>query len=107
MSTQKVKIKTGDTVMAIAGKDKGKTGKVLQVFPKEYRASVEGINMAVKHLRPRRNGEKGQKIQYPAPIHLSNLMIMDPKANKPSRIGYKILEDKSKVRILKKSKERI
>lgn len=107
-----MKIKSGDRVKVIAGKDKGKKGKVLQVFADRQRASVEGINLAIKHLRPRKQGEKGQKIEFPAPIIISNLMLLCPKCNKPARIQYKYLEksgDKKakKVRICSKCKELI
>jgi len=107
-----MKIKSGDKVKIIAGKDKGKKGKVLQVFPEKKKASVEGLNLAIKNLRPRKQGEKGQKIEFPAPIDISNLMLMCPKCNKPTRIKYKILEKvankkNKKVRICSKCKELI
>jgi large subunit ribosomal protein L24 len=106
------KIKSGDKVKVIAGKDRGKKGKVLQVFIERNRASVEGINLAIKHLRPKRQGEKGQKIEFPAPIVISNLMLMCPKCNRSIRIKYKFLQktgDKksAKVRICGKCKELI
>lgn len=66
-------VKTGDTVEVIAGKDRGKTGKVLQVFPRLARVSVQGINMVKRHMRSRRSGDKGQIVQFPMPIHLSNV----------------------------------
>jgi len=107
-STYGGKIKSGDKVKVIAGKDKGKTGKVLQVFPKLNRASVEGINIAVKHLKGR-DKQAGQKVEFPAPINISNLMLIDPKTNKPTRVGFKELENREgkerKVRISKKTKE--
>ncbi|HDQ22573.1 MAG TPA: 50S ribosomal protein L24 [Candidatus Uhrbacteria bacterium] len=107
-----MKIKSGDKVKVIAGKDKGKKGKVLQVFPDKGRASVEGINLAIKHLRPKKQGEKGQKIEFPAPLNISNLMLLCPKCNKPTRIKFKILEKSDnlrnkKVRICSKCKELI
>lgn len=107
-----MKIKKGDKVKVLTGKDKGKTGKVLQVFPSRNRASVEGLNLLIKHLRPRRQGEKGQRIEFPAPIHLSNLMLVCPKCGKPTRVGYKYIETKTgektrrrKVRICRKCKQ--
>lgn len=100
-----MKIKTGDNVKIIAGKDKGKTGKVMQCFPKLNKVVVEGANIAVKHLRSQKRGEKGQRIEFSAPIHISNVKLICPQTKKPTRIGYKILEDKSKKRISKKSGE--
>jgi large subunit ribosomal protein L24 len=85
-------IKKGDKVIILAGKDKGKTGTVLQVFPDRERASVEGLNLLIKHMRPRREGEKGQRIEFPAPLCLSNLMLVCPKCDKPSRIAMKMTE---------------
>ena len=105
-------IKTGDTVVVIAGKDKfttdkkGKkvktTGKVLKAFPDEDRVIVEGVNKVKKHQRPTQQNEKGQILEVEAPIHVSNVMILDPKKNVPTRVGYKIVDGK-KVRIAKKS----
>ena len=100
-----MKIKTGDKVIAVSGKDKGKQGKVVQIFQKEEKASVDGINLMVKHLRPRAQGQKGQKVQFPAPIHISNLLLICSKCGKPTRVGKKITEDKRYVRICKKCKE--
>jgi large subunit ribosomal protein L24 len=101
-----MKIKSGDKVKVLAGKDKGKTGKVLQVFPSRRRASVEGINLLIKHLRPRRQGEIGQRVEFPAPMDLSNLAVICPKCGKPTRIGYKMIEQsngkKKKFRMCKK-----
>jgi large subunit ribosomal protein L24 len=100
-----MKIKKGDKVKIIAGKDKGKEGKILQVLFDKNRVIVEGLNLLVKHVRPKRAGEKGQRIQMPAPLNISNVMLICPKCNKPTKIGHKILEDKKKVRICKKCKE--
>ncbi len=109
---KRLKIKAGDKVKVIAGKDKGKKGKVLQVFTTRNRASVEGINLAIKHMRPKKQGEKGQKIEFPAPLTVSNLSLICPKCNKPTRIKYKFLEKSDnvknkKVRICSKCKELI
>ncbi len=87
-----MKIKKGDKVKILTGKDKGKTGKVLQIFPARNRASVEGLNLLIKHMRPRRQGEQGQRIEFPAPLSLSNLALVCPKCGKPARIGYKYIE---------------
>jgi large subunit ribosomal protein L24 len=102
-------IKTGDQVKIIAGKDKGKTGKVLQIFPKEQRASVEGLNLLIKHLRPQRRGEPGQRVEFPAPLNISNLILVCSKCGKPTRVSYKITEagegdqkKRRKVRLCKK-----
>ena len=106
-----MKLKSGDKVKIIAGKDKGKKGKILQVFFTEKRASVEGINLAIKHMRPRKQNEKGQKIEFPAPISISNIMLICPKCNKGSRVGYKYIDKpenkKEKVRICSKCHELI
>ncbi len=87
-----MKIKKNDKVKITAGKDKGKTGKVLQVFPSRNKASIEGLNLLIKHMRPRKQGEKGQRIEFPAPMDLSNMMLVCPKCNKPARIRFKYLE---------------
>ncbi|MFA5360296.1 MAG: 50S ribosomal protein L24 [Patescibacteria group bacterium] len=105
-------IKKGDKVKILAGKDKGKTGKVLQVFQSANRASIEGLNLLVKHMRPRKQGEKGQRIEFPAPINLSNVMLVCTKCDKPTRVAFKYLEvtknnikQKKKVRVCKKCKQ--
>jgi large subunit ribosomal protein L24 len=105
-----MKIKKNDKVMIIAGKDNGKTGKVLQVFPERQRASIEGLNLLIKHLRPRREGEKGQRIEFPAPLNMSNVMLVCTKCGKPTRVAYKVTEGadgakKTKVRVCKKCKQ--
>jgi large subunit ribosomal protein L24 len=104
-------IKKGDKVKILAGKDKGKTGKVLQVFVDKERASIEGLNLLIKHMRPRQQGEKGQRIEFPAPMHISNLMLICPKCGKPARIGYKIVKNEKgknrKYRECKKCKQTI
>lgn len=102
-----MKIKKGDNVMVISGKDKGKAGKVLQVFPQDGRIVVDGVNTTVKHAKTRKEGEKGQKIDYFGPISASNVMLIDPKSGKPTRVGYKLMEDGRKVRMARKSKETI
>jgi len=84
-------IKKGDKVKVLAGKDKGKTGKVLQVFAGTRKASVDGINLLIKHMRPKRQGEKGQRIEFPAPLDISKLMLVCPKCGKPSRTSMKII----------------
>lgn len=102
-------IKKNDNVKILAGKDKGKTGKVLQVLPKEGRASVEGLNLLIKHLRPRREGEKGQRIEFPAFISLSNLALVCPKCGRPTRVSYKVMKlegkKEKKFRVCQKCRE--
>ncbi len=96
-----MKIKKGDNVKIISGKDRGKTGKVLRVFPGAGKALVEGLNLVKKHVRPRKQGEKGQRVSVPAAIDISNIMLICPKCSKSSRVGYKI-SGKNKFRICKK-----
>lgn len=99
-----MKIKTGDKVKVLTGKDKNKEGKVIQVFPVLERVVVEGINILTKHLKAR--GEHaGQKIQFPAPIHVSNVQLISEKSGKQGRIGYKLINvdgAKKKIRVLRK-----
>jgi len=102
-----MKIKKNDNVMVMAGKDKGKTGKVMQVLPAENKIVVDGVNKTVKHAKTRKQGEKGQKIDFFGPISASNVMLVDPKSGKPTRIGWKVMEDGRKVRVAKKSQETI
>lgn len=97
-----MKIKAKDNIIVIAGKDKGKKGKVIRAIPKEDRVIVEGVNIKKKHQKARSKGQKGQVVEFAAPIHVSNVMIEDTKTKKPSRIGYKIVNGK-KIRIAKKS----
>ena len=100
------RIKKGDTVYVNAGNDKGKTGKVLSVDPAKDRAIVEGVNMVSKHTKPNAKQPQGGIIKQEAPIHISNLNLIDPKSGKPTRVGFKVEGDK-KVRIAKKSGEEI
>ncbi len=100
-----MKIKAGDTIKVMAGKDKGKTGKVLQVFPKKNRASVEGVNMLIKHMRANKRDEKGQRIEFSAPMNLSNMMLVCSKCKKLTRVRYNLVEiedSKSKLKKFKK-----
>ena len=99
------KIKKGDTVVVLAGRDKGRSGEVLQVVPKEERALVRGVNMIKRHQRQSMNQEGGI-ISKEAPIHLSNLALADPKDGKATRVGFKI-HDGRKVRVAKRSGELI
>lgn len=99
-----MKIKKGDKVQVIAGADKGKVGVVLRVLPKTNRVVVEGVNIRKKHMRPSPKYENGGIIEFEAPIHVSNVAILDPKENVPTRVGYKFINGK-KVRYAKKSGE--
>ena len=100
------RIKKGDTVYVNAGNDKGKTGKVLEVITAKNRAIVEGVNMVSKHTKPNAKNPQGGIVSQEAPIHVSNLQLIDPKSGKPTRVGYRMDGDK-KVRYAKKSGEEI
>lgn len=98
-----MKIKKNDQVNILAGKDKGKSGKVLRVFLSENKLVVEGVNMIKKHVRPRKEGEKGQRVEVPAKMNISNVMLVCQKCNKATRVGYKVA-GKNKLRVCKKCK---
>ncbi|NUM25022.1 MAG: 50S ribosomal protein L24 [Candidatus Buchananbacteria bacterium] len=102
-----MRIKKGDKVKVLSGKDQGKTGKVLQIFTKRGRLSVEGVNLMHKNMKPRRQGEKGQRIQFPAALPMSNVAIICPKCGKASRIGSTKVGEAKKARTCKKCKEAI
>ena len=95
-----MKIKKGDNVIVIAGKDKGKTGKVEKTFAKEEKVIVEGVNVVTRHQKNRRMRSQGQLIEKSAPVHVSNVALVEDK--KPARVGYKV-EDGKKVRVSKKT----
>ncbi len=101
----KLHIKKGDTVYVNAGDDKGRTGKVLKVFVDERRAIVEGLNMVSKSQKPSAKNPQGGFVKQEAPIHISNLNLVDPKTGKPTRIGRKLNADGKLVRYAKKSGE--
>ena len=107
-----IKVKKGDTVKVITGKDKGKTGTVKQVQPKKNRVFVEGLNMMTRHQRPRsirdaqRAGDVGGISHHEGPIHISNVMLLDPKSNDPTRVSIK-REDGLRKRVAKRSGEEI
>lgn len=108
----RLKIKKNDNVIVIAGNEKGKTGKVLKVFPKKQRVIVEGVNIVKRHTRPSQKNPQGGIIKKEAPIHISNVMLIDPKTNERTRVGSKIIYDeltkkKKIVRVSKKSGEMI
>lgn len=97
-------VKKGDKVVVISGKDKGKQGTILSAFPKQNRVLVEGVNIVKKHSKPSQLNPQGGIISREAAIHASNVMPLDPKSGKPTRVGYKI-EDGKKVRVAKISGE--
>ncbi len=97
-----MKIRKNDNVIVISGKDKGKTGKVIKALPRENRIIVSGVNIRKAHERPRKGGQKGQIVDKTMPIHVSNVMIVDPKTNKGSRVGITV-DGGKKVRVSKKS----
>ena len=103
----KLHIKKNDTVVVLAGEDKGKTGKVLKVLVEKNRALVEGVNMVSKSTKPSAQNPQGGIVKQEAPIHISNLSLIDPKSGKATRVGIKVIEDGKKVRIAKKSGEEI
>ena len=96
------KIKKGDTVVVLAGKDRGRSGEVLRVIPKENRAVVSGVNQIRKHQKQTQNQEAGI-VSREAPIHLSNLALADPKDGKATRVGFMVKDDGTKVRVAKRS----
>lgn len=100
----KVHVKTGDTVVVLSGKNKGSTGKVLEVSPKEGKVIVEGLNLATKHVKPRKMGEQGGIVKAEAAMYASKVQLICPACKKPTRIAHKILEDGSKVRVCKNPK---
>ena len=105
MAVTKLHVKKDDLVMIVAGKDKGKSGKVLRVLPEKERVLVESINLVKRHTRPSQSNSEGGIIEKEAPIALSNVQLLCPGCNKPARTGLKVLEDGSKVRFCKKCNE--
>ncbi len=101
-----MKIRKGDQVKMLSGKDRGKTGKVLYVFPEDNRLTVEGLNLIKKHLRPRKEGETGQRVEVPRKINISSVGLVCPKCSKVTRVGYKKNGEK-KMRICKKCQAEI
>src|SRR6266852_2588629 len=102
----KMKIKKGDTVVVISGRDKGKSGEVLRVIPTEGRLIVQGVHMARRHTKPRM-GDPGGIVDKELTIHVSNVAHVDPQSGKPTRIGYKIMDDGRKMRVARRSGEMI
>jgi len=104
---KKLHIKKGDTVVVNTGNDKGRKGRVLEVNRKTDRAIVEGVNMIKKHTKPNAKAPQGGIIEQEAPVHISNLMLVDPKTGQPTRVARKLNDDGKLVRISKKSGEEI
>lgn len=98
----KIKIRKGDQVIVLAGGDKGKTGEVVRVIPSKNRAVVQSLNMIKKHTKPSATSPQGGIVEMEAPIHISNLALVDPETGKATKVGYK-MEDDKKVRFAKKS----
>lgn len=102
----KMKIRTGDTVRVLRGRDRGKRGKIMAAFPGERRVLIEGLNMIFRHVRPKRAGEKGQRVQVAAPISVSNIQLVCPACSKGTRVGMR-LEGETRVRFCKQCEEAI
>jgi len=102
-----MKIRKGDKVKMIKGKDRGKVGKVIKVFPRENKVIVEGLNLVKKHLKPRREGQKGEIVSLPRKVPASNVMLVCPHCHQATRVGYRLLAEGKKVRICKKCQEEI
>ena len=100
------KIKKGDNVVVLTGRDRGRTGEVLQIMPKESRALVRGVNVVTRHQK-QTAGEQGGLVRKEGPIHLSNVALADPTTGKPTRVGFKTLDDGRKVRVSRRSGETI
>jgi len=100
----KLKIKKGDNVVVISGRDKGKAGEVLRVFPADARVIVQGVHLAKRHTKPRM-GDPGGIVEKELTIHVSNIAYVDPQTGKPTRLGYKKLDDGRKVRVARRSGE--
>ncbi len=100
--SNKVHVKTGDTVIVINGKDRGKTGKVLQVSPSEGKVIVEGINIVTKHVKPRRMGEPGGLVKAESALYADKVQLVCPKCGKATRVGHQIDSKGNKVRVCKK-----
>ena len=100
----KVRVRKNDTVVVISGKDRGKRARVLQVMPGISRALVEGVHMVKRHTKPnQQKNTKGGILTKESPIHISNLMVIDPETDRPTRVGRKVLEDGRRVRVSKRS----
>ena len=101
-----MKIKKGDNIIVLSGKDRGKEGVVVRAFPKKEEVLVEGVHVVKRHQRSNRRGQSGQIIERPMPIHVSNVALKDGKTGTPTRVGY-VIEDGKKVRVARKSGEKV
>ena len=99
------KVRKNDTVQVLSGREKGKQGKVTRVLPKEDRVVVEGVNIRKRHARARRAGEQGGIVEFPAPLHISSVAVVCAKCGRPTRVGFRVLADGTKVRICKRCDE--
>jgi large subunit ribosomal protein L24 len=99
------KVRKNDTVQVLAGRERGKQGKVSRVLPKEARVVVDGINLRKRHTRPRRPGEQAGIVEFPAPLHVSDVAIVCPKCGKGTRVGFRVLASGQKVRFCKRCDE--
>ncbi len=97
------RIRKGDTVLVIAGAERGKRGEVLRVDPRDSRAVVQGVNVVKKHTKPRGMGQPGGIVEVEASIHLSNLKLVDPKTDQATKVGFRVLEDGRKIRVARAS----
>lgn len=103
MSSFKLRIKKGDTVKVLSGKDKGKTGKVMRVFPKDNLVVVENVNMHTRFEKSKKANQPGQKVSFTSPLPVSKVQLVDSNSGKPSRTGFNLLDNGSKQRIARKS----
>ncbi len=105
MKQNKMKVRKGDNVVILTGKDKGKKGQVTKVIPSERKVVVAGMNVVKKHSKPSRANPNGGIVSFEKPIHSSNVALLDPKTDQATRVGFKVLKDGKKVRVAKKSGE--
>ena len=103
----KMKIRKGDTVEVLTGKDKGKRGEVLRALPEDNKVVVEGVAMVKRHMKPNAANQQGGIVEHEAAIYASNVALIDPKDDKPTRVGYAFKEDGTKVRVSKRSGEEL
>ena len=102
-----MKLKTGDKVVVISGKDRSKEGKIIKILKDENKVIVEGVNVCKKHLKPKNNNGTGEIVEVERPIHVSNVMLVDPKTKKPTKVKIDFDKNGKKIRISKKSNEKI
>ena len=100
-----MKIIKNDKVKIITGKDRGKSGKVLKIIPGKNKVVIEGLNLIIKNVKPKKQGEKGQRIQFPIPVDVSNIMLICPHCGKTIKVNYKFIDNKKKVRFCKKCQQ--